>query len=167
MGGSSTALCSGSAGAGGFCGQSGTYGTLAHPLPQIVPAAVTLRSAGPTAAATSGSLEERLRLRRHLGILNDLWEFKPSIGQWAWMGGRSTVPAIIKRLPESTVRSQPRRWQHPMGRENSNAWTDQSGNFWLFGGLIIDASNDFDDLNDLWEFNPSPVNGRGWAAARP
>src|ERR1019366_9130263 len=71
-------------------------------------------------------------------------------------GGRSTVPGYYQASPGvyGTL-GNPAAGNIPMGRENSNAWTDQSGNFWLFGGLIIDASNDFDDLNDLWEFNPS------------
>jgi N-acetylneuraminic acid mutarotase len=157
MGGSSTALCSGSAGAGGFCGQSGTYGTLGAPAAANRPGG---RDSAVSWTDSSGNFwvfgGEGLDSVGTWGILNDLWEFKPSIGQWAWMGGRSTVPGYYQASPGvyGTL-GNPAAGNIPMGRENSNAWTDQSGNFWLFGGLIIDASNDFDDLNDLWEFNPS------------
>jgi N-acetylneuraminic acid mutarotase len=46
----------------------------------------------------------------------------------------------------------------PGGRENASAWIDSRGNLWLFGGAGYDStlsSAGGDQLDDLWEFNPS------------
>jgi N-acetylneuraminic acid mutarotase len=46
----------------------------------------------------------------------------------------------------------------PRARYDSVSWTDSSGNLWLFGGFGGDSNipGEFsDDLNDLWEFNPT------------
>ncbi len=92
---------------------------------------------------------------RHPGYLNDLWEFNPSTNEWAWMGGSSTVWLWRSawsvrhvghvRLPEIS----------PQAASAIRAWTDSSGNLWLFGGDGFDANGNSGYLNDLWEFNPS------------
>ena len=90
------------------------------------------------------------------GYLNDLWEFSPTLNQWTWIDGSSTVP---------TYSGQPGNYgplgsfggaYFPGGRYGASTWTDSSGNFWLFGGLGIDGSGNSGNLNDLWEFNPTP-----------
>jgi hypothetical protein len=46
----------------------------------------------------------------------------------------------------------------PGGRDIAAAWVDGAGNFWLFGGYGLDASNSFvsaGNLGDLWEFSPA------------
>jgi hypothetical protein len=43
----------------------------------------------------------------------------------------------------------------PGGRHSASSWTDNNGNFWLFGGHGADSKGDEGDLNDLWMFNPS------------
>ena len=43
----------------------------------------------------------------------------------------------------------------PGGRDSAATWTDNSGNFWLFGGEGFDVNGNFGQLNDLWEFQPS------------
>ena len=45
----------------------------------------------------------------------------------------------------------------PGSRDNTESWTDSSGNLWLFGGNI--GSTTF--VNDLWEFTPSLNGGAG------
>ena len=63
----------------------------------------------------------------------------------------------------------------PGSREDSATWVDQSGNLWVFGGNGYDANNNYGELNDLWENNPSTGlwvwmggrnttnwNGEGW-----
>lgn len=85
------------------------------------------------------------------GPLNDLWEFNPSTGQWAWMGG--SMPADCNGLtcPQSGVYGTlgtPAAGNVPGSRYLASSWTDSSGNFWLFGGNKCPAAN------DLWEFNP-------------
>jgi hypothetical protein len=92
---------------------------------------------------------------------NDLWEFNPSINEWAWMGGSSTVPTcpnyycgqpgVYGKLGTAAVGNVPGT------RSNADTWTDSHGNLWLFGGNGFDASGMLGYLNDLWEFNPSTL----------
>ena len=89
------------------------------------------------------------------GDLNDLWEYNPSngpTGQWSWMGGSSTVnqPGVYGPTPGACSTSYV-----PGGREGAVGWRDASGNFWLFGGFGVDSASNQNDLNDLWEYNPS------------
>jgi N-acetylneuraminic acid mutarotase len=88
-----------------------------------------------------------------LGWLNDLWEFKPSINQWAWMGGSSSAPSGTWGVPgQYGTLGTPASGNTPGGREYAGAWTDGSGNLWLFGGSAIDAQGTQGGLNDLWEY---------------
>jgi N-acetylneuraminic acid mutarotase len=91
-----------------------------------------------------------------MGLLNDLWEFNPSTGQWTWMGGSSTVNAAIGGNPGvyGTL-GTPAAGNVPGSRYGASIWTDSSGHLWLFGGQGIDADGTQGYLNDLWEFNPS------------
>jgi len=97
------------------------------------------------------------------GVLNDLWEFYPSLGkygEWAWMGGSSTLtcdqygdcaqPGVYGTL------GTPAPANTPGSREQAVSWTDGSGNLWLFGGRGYDANYpDWGALNDLWEYAPA------------
>jgi N-acetylneuraminic acid mutarotase len=88
--------------------------------------------------------------------LNDLWEFDPSTREWAWMGGSNTGDnsgyyGTLQVASSGNI---------PGGRQSAAAWTDQKGNFWLFGGGGFDSTGAEGDMNDLWEFNPST---REWA----
>jgi hypothetical protein len=79
---------------------------------------------------------------------NDLWVFNPPSGQWAWMGGGSSNSLSYDFGVYGTLGiAAPGNWPTP--REDSAAWTDSSGNLWLFGGLGSYSGN------DLWEYAPS------------
>ncbi|HEY2400094.1 MAG TPA: hypothetical protein VGI23_07045, partial [Steroidobacteraceae bacterium] len=43
----------------------------------------------------------------------------------------------------------------PGPRDKAAAWTDKSGQQWLFGGEGYDSNGTFGELNDLWEYSPS------------
>jgi N-acetylneuraminic acid mutarotase len=60
--------------------------------------------------------------------LNELWKFSPSSKQWTQVVGTAASP-----IP---------------GRIWSTAWTDPSGNLWVFGGQA------FTIINDLWKYSP-------------
>ena len=92
----------------------------------------------------------------NFGELNDLWEFNPSMNEWAWMGGSSTVPAYSGQKGVYGALGTFASTNIPGGRYGASSWTDSSGNFWLFGGEGFDALGNSGNLNDLWEFNPSP-----------
>jgi len=46
----------------------------------------------------------------------------------------------------------------PGARRQPIAWTDASGNFWLFGG---NSAGNVAMLNDLWEYSPPRDSGYG------
>src|SRR5208282_3311980 len=125
------------------CGQTGVYGTLGAPAAGNVPGgrfgAVSWTDNGGHLWLFGGLGQDA---KGDYGALNDLWEFNPSTNQWAWMGGSSTdnQSGVYGTL------GTPATGNVPGGREYAVSWTDDSGNFWLFGG---------GDFNDLWKFNPS------------
>ena len=94
--------------------------------------------------------------------MSDLWVCDMSFGgdfcQWQLVGGYD--PTANPTAPPATVGAQiianAQSGFGPAGspapRLGATAWTDNSGNFWLFGGS---DGNNF--LNDLWEYNPSAL----------
>jgi N-acetylneuraminic acid mutarotase len=93
-------------------------------------------------------------------LLNDLWMFNPSTTQWTWMGGSSTFPCtgegncypplgVYGTMGTSAAANM------PGARFDATAWTDNSGNFWLFGGSGYDSLGIWGDPNDMWKYSPS------------
>src|SRR5215831_4999771 len=80
---------------------------------------------------------------------NDLWKF--SGGQWTWMGGSNSV----NQAGIYGTMGTPALGNIPGARFQAVSWTDASGNFWLFGGLGLDANGTSEFLNDLWKFDGS------------
>lgn len=93
------------------------------------------------------------------GDINDLWEFNPSTGLWAWMGGSH----ILNHPGVYGTHDVPSPNNIPGARGSASGWMDAQGNFWLFGGGGYGAGTTSGSLNDLWEFNPSNLNWT-WAA---
>jgi N-acetylneuraminic acid mutarotase len=85
------------------------------------------------------------------GKLNDLWEFNPSINEWAWRSGSQTVsctgcgPSGVYGALGIAAASNT-----PGGRSGAVTWADGNGSFWLFGGFGFDAEGHSSALNDLW-----------------
>ncbi len=71
---------------------------------------------------------------------------------WTWIGGSNTTNPI-------GVYGQlgvPSTGNIPSGRGSAASWTDNAGNFWLFGGEGYDGTNGSGlILNDLWKFSSS------------
>jgi hypothetical protein len=96
-----------------------------------------------------------------IGFLNDLWEFYPSLNEWAWMGGSSamncstspTFGPVCFDPGEYGSLGSPSTGNIPAGRYGEVAWTDTMGNFWLFGGILTNDTVQ-GSLNDLWEYQP-------------
>jgi N-acetylneuraminic acid mutarotase len=92
------------------------------------------------------------------GDLNDLWQFLPSTEEWAWMGGKKTLPGANggwSGVYGTLGASSPKNF--PGGRRGAAGWTDQAGNLWLFGGEGFDSDGTPGRLNDLWEYSPSTM----------
>ncbi len=88
----------------------------------------------------------------NVGQLNDLWMYTVSTNEWIWMNGSDTYIQNgnygTKLLMSPAIQ--------PGGRYSPVTWTDQSGNFWLYGGFGYDGVNGVPGyLNDLWKFNYS------------
>jgi N-acetylneuraminic acid mutarotase len=87
-----------------------------------------------------------------LGNLNDLWEYNLGSGVWTWISGSSGTGAAGAYGTQGIADSG----NAPGARAQAVGWLDSSGNFWLFGGFGVDATDVQDDLNDLWRFTQTP-----------
>jgi N-acetylneuraminic acid mutarotase len=133
-----------------LCGQPGVDGTLGTPAAGNTPggreyAASWTDSSGHFWLFGGGGMDAN----GVAGELNDLWEFDPSLNEWAWMGGSSNVN---QSAAVYGVMGVPAAGNVPEGRWGASSWSDKSGNFWLFGGSV---SYGITNLNDLWEYNPT------------
>jgi arabinogalactan endo-1,4-beta-galactosidase/N-acetylneuraminic acid mutarotase len=150
----------------GYCGKPGVYGKLKVFAHNNIPGARYLARAwtdksnhfwlfGGQGYDASGSTS----------FLNDLWEYNPSINEWAWMGGNSTIGAYNGGCIGGTANNGhsgvygalgvPVPGNAPGSRSFGSSWSDSSGGFWLFSGAGYDGIGGCGDLNDLWELNPS------------
>ena len=131
---------------------SGAYGTLGAASGSNIPGARYDSSAWTDA---SGNLwvfgGQGYDSTGALGTLNDLWQFSPSTGLWTWMSGASGNNARGVYGAQGVASSS----NVPGSRYGASAWTDASGDLWLFGGYGYDASGSVGKLNDLWRYAPS------------
>src|SRR5215469_7982788 len=145
------------------CGRSGIYGTLGTAASGNTPGG---RMWAQTWVDLSGNLwlygGQGFDGSGNWGALNDLWKFNTFTNQWTWMGGSSTVPVnagcnscVLGQPPVPGTLGVPAAGNTPGGLSYADTWTDNNGNFWLFGGSSYDTSGYAVALNDLWQFNPS------------
>ena len=85
------------------------------------------------------------------GDWNDLWKYVPSSSQWTWVSGASTA----NQLPVYGTKGTGSTGNIPGARDSSVTWIDTSGSLWLFGGIGFDGTGAYQQINDLWKFNPS------------
>lgn len=154
MGGSSTFNCADLPQK--YCNQPGVYGTFGVPSGANIPGSRLLAYSWKD---SSGNLwlfgGQGFDANSNWNSLNDLWMFNPSTNQWAWRGGDTTLTStptgqgVYGSLGIPAVGNQPGR------RSGGVSWTDKRGNFWLWGGIGIDANHIVGYLNDLWVYQPS------------
>ncbi len=146
------------------CPVPGTYGTLGTAASTNFPGG---RNASTTWTDSSGNLwlfgGAGQDANNYGAWLNDLWEYNPGTTYWTWMGGSSTVPATCVSGGTGNC-GQPGVYGSlgsaastnvPGARQTAVAWTDQSGDFWLFGGWGVDENGAVGYLNDMWEYQPA------------
>lgn len=141
--------------------QGGVYGTLGTPAPGNVPGA---RTGASTWTDSSGNLWlfGGDSVDDDGEFSDDLLEFDPSTDEWTWVAGSHAFdpstcggsgcgqPGVYGTL------GTPAAGNNPGGRGGASSWTDSNGKLWLFGGFGLDSSGvATNDLNDLWEFDPS------------
>jgi N-acetylneuraminic acid mutarotase len=90
------------------------------------------------------------------GVLSDLWMFDPLSKQWTWVSG----PKVNGQVGSFGTPGMLSSGNVPSSREEAVAWTDISGNFWLFGGYGDDSVGTVGNLNDLWKYD---VAAHQWA----
>lgn len=87
-----------------------------------------------------------------------LWQFNPTTGQWAWMGGGGgpNCPGNCTQNGSYGTKGVAEAGVYPGDRSGSASWTDSQGRFWLFGGDGYDYTpTNLGLLNDLWMLDPS------------
>ena len=130
--------------------QSGIYGTLGVEDVNNIPGArdesVTWIDGSGNLWMFGGNIYDKNGTQ---GYSNDLWKFDPLTENWTWMGGSDVVNQFgtygTKGVGDVT--------NIPGARINSIAWSDGSGNFWLFGGFGFDKIGNIGELNDLWKYD--------------
>jgi hypothetical protein len=84
------------------------------------------------------------------GDLNDVWEFSPTSGLWAWVSGASVANPVGAYPTTSGTASG----AQVGGRYGAATWVDSSHRFWLYGGNGLDSNSAQGNLNDLWSYLP-------------
>jgi hypothetical protein len=83
------------------------------------------------------------------GGLNDLWVYRPALGEWTWVGGADR----IDQLGRYGTQAVPDVANAPGSRSPAAAWAARAGSLWLFGGdFAIDSVGPTTALDDLWRF---------------
>ena len=147
------------------CGSAGVYGTLGTPAPANNPGS---RNSSSTWIDHNGNLwlfgGVGFDANGNQNNLNDLWEFNPATNLWTWWGGSSSIASTCSTFFESVLCGPTGVYgttgtaapgNIPGGRNSAAFWTDNSGNFWLFGGTGLATTNTPGFLRDLWMFDPS------------
>jgi N-acetylneuraminic acid mutarotase len=74
----------------------------------------------------------------------------PGFNLWTWVSGSDTG----NQEGSYGTLGTPALSNAPWSRSGGLSWKDSSGNFWLFGGFVIDPQEDVgEDINDLWKFS--------------
>jgi hypothetical protein len=132
--------------------QKGVYGTLGTPAAGNVPgsreAAISWTDSSGNGWLFGGDGNDSAG---NAGFLDDLWEFNPSTGEWAWMSGSNVLGGVGTYGTLGT----PAAANVPGGRWGASSWRDSSGNLWLFGGDGLPNSLAYGLLNDLWKYQLS------------
>lgn len=133
----------------------GVYGTMGNFAPANIPGeryeSATWTDSNGNFWLLGGAGVENVQAE--VGWLNDFWEFDPSINEWRWMSGSSSIPfESWGAAGQYGTFGTPAPGNTPGGRYNAATWRDASGNLWLFGGAAFDAQGSQGTLNDLWEY---------------
>jgi len=127
-----------------LAGQQASYGTKGVTAASNVPGS---RAGAAAWRDSGGNLWLFGGFELTVGELNDLWEY--SNGEWTWVsgsnvGGQNGVYGT-QGIGSATNVPGARYW--------ATAWTDSSGNFWLFGGAGYGATDGEGWLSDLWKYS--------------
>lgn len=135
-------------GGSNLAGQSGIYGTMGAPAAANIPGG---RDSATSWADSSGNVwlfgGSGYDSAGNPTYLNDLWKY--GNGEWTWMGGSD----LANQFGTYGTLGTPSATNLPGARYDGMAWTDSSGNVWLFGGGGYDSAGTNGLLNDLWKYS--------------
>jgi hypothetical protein len=83
------------------------------------------------------------------GTPSDFWKFNVSNLMWTWVGGVATSAQSGNYGTLGVAASI----NIPGGRSSAAYWSDDKGNFWMFGGNGEAINGNSGYLNDLWKFD--------------
>ncbi|MGC2849326.1 MAG: hypothetical protein WB556_04995 [Candidatus Acidiferrum sp.] len=96
-------------------------------------------------------------------LLNDLWEYDISTGQWIWMSGGGAT-GLANQIGLYGTQQVPSATEVPGSRWSAAGWSDANGNLWFFGGWgyasSLAQSTGF--LDDIWEYHTNGPNAGLW-----
>jgi Galactose oxidase, central domain len=142
-------------GGSNIANQLGSYGTKGTAAPGNIPGgryrATNWTDSSGNFWLFGGSGYDSVGTDSGTAALNDLWKYSPSTGEWTWMSGSSTGNQLGIYGTKGVAAAS----NVPGGRDAPTGWTDNSGNFWLFGGYGVDSAGNAGELNDLWKYSPS------------
>lgn len=88
----------------------------------------------------------------------NMWRYNIASNQWTWMNGAGAVNAP----PVYGIQGVPSSTNTPGSRLPFARWTDDAGNFWMFGGISSDTA----EFQDMWKFDVA-TNQWTWIAGSP
>ncbi len=96
-------------------------------------------------------------------LLNDLWQFNISSGQWTWISGGATT-GLANQTGVYGTQQTAAASNIPGSRWSASGFADASGNLWLFAGWgyasALAQSTGY--LNDVWEYQQSSKQWIWW-----
>jgi uncharacterized protein (UPF0179 family) len=78
------------------------------------------------------------------GSCSDLWRYNILTGDWVWIKGGNSA-GVYGTLNVPSASNDPGAGYYRSG------WKDNSGNFWLFGGVAYDVAGNNSHVNELWK----------------
>ncbi|MGI8906816.1 MAG: kelch repeat-containing protein [Candidatus Sumerlaeaceae bacterium] len=94
-----------------------------------------------------------------VGCLNDMWKYDTTTGNWTWLNGSYSVntgEGISGLYGTQGVASSSNA---PGARWDAVSWSDNSGNFWLYGGIgFAEAGELWWVISDVWKYDTATGN---------
>lgn len=89
-----------------------------------------------------------------MGYLDDLWMYSMAANQWVWMGGSNQMHTYSSSPGNYGTLGVSSPTNRPGARSEMAAWTDGSGDLWLFGGRTqLNLSTRY--FGDMWRYSVS------------
>jgi N-acetylneuraminic acid mutarotase len=83
------------------------------------------------------------------GLLNDLWKYNTTTGNWTWIQGSKTI-----NQHNSGAKGIADDLNSPSGRQYPFNWIDQEGNLWIYSGFSTAPNEPSYNPSDLWRYQP-------------